>query len=238
MTKYTLHLDSRHRLSSTEIYQARFALVASVSNVHSVTVKNFQTANTIANVRLEVNDTVTGDDGMSGFGFSFAAGFQTAAAIVATIQANLAASFGAGTYAVLDTTTNEIVWTLPVGATINRSSSAGQILGLGKGTGTLSGNFRTRLFLAPMNIAFACPQLQHTLSLHTTPANQNAFLTVPVNCGYLEMLYYEPLNKERLEYGSSGIVLSTLDFEAFDPVSGLPLTEMSHWAMELEIECN
>ena len=230
MPFYNLHIDSRNRLAPSSLSAPSFALSNSVSGVKEVRVKNVQFAHTIYNIASNNNVLSTSVGNVI-----LAPQFYTAAAFTTALNAAFVTAFGPGTYVVFVAATNTLNWTLGW-PTVSGVSSMSNVLGLSNASTAHTGTFTTTLFLAsPLNVSFACPQLQSRRNLYTTNSSRSEpFITVPVNVGFLSVLYYEPWRGRVIDF-DQGFALSTLDFTLFDTASGRVLDEISHWAMELEL---
>jgi hypothetical protein len=239
MPTYRLHLDSRARDAFSEPSEPCFSLSKTICNVKTVTVKNAQLANTIYNIRENYNDKISLsiDNGSSYATHTYMQqGFYGASAYVTGLDTFLSAITGSSCVS-LNAATNQLTWTLPANVSIDGlGSSTSHVLGIDDRV--LSGSNTSTLFLAgPMSISFVCPQLQATYNVFTNAHKMNIthpFLTVPIVNGFGNMEVYSPFSPFVIECG--GQTLSTLDIRVVDTVSGMSITELSHWSMELEVE--
>lgn len=200
--------------------------------------KNVSWAHTVSNVRSENNvlftnaGTVTVDQG-----------FWTPQELVDELNTQLQTLFGtANTYAVFDPTNHTIAWQLGAGEQIYAShatSTMRDTIGLGHNTFTGPTTFTSRVFLAdPVSVSFVSPQLQPgDLHIQSGPRNFHPFLTAPVTGGYLDMCHYEPPVHQEIRFNTPGItVAGMLDVELVDTATGVELTEVAQWSMQIEIE--
>ena len=231
MPVYRLHIDSRFRDVHTTSSQPSFFLSNTMTNIKSMCVKHVQVANSIYNIRSGFNDqlVVSVDGGASFATYTFiSSGFYSATQMVTKLQAFWQGLIGADGVTLSGFS---LSWSLPANVEIDElTSSARHMLGL-------NGTTHTTVFLAsPISVAFVSAQLQSTSNVFTSDhlmSRLHPFVTVPLVGGFGTMEYWEPHTQLQIDFGN--LVLSTLDLRACDTASGMILTELSDWSMELEI---
>ncbi len=240
-TAYYLHLDSRARRADSTVYDARFDLPRPLQNVRRLRVKSVQFVNTFYNLNESNNVLAT------------SAGFVTVtpqqwggSELVAEINLQLNLLYGTSgvVYVSLDQTTNVLSWTLGSVVTIDATNSTmRQVLGLDAKSYTGPAVFTSQLYLAlPQYVAFSSSQLFSSLDNifpgHGTNDQFQPVCTIPVEVGYLSTQTYQPSYERQQTLsgpGSLGTTISTIDIQVRDPYTRRPITELSHWALILEI---
>ena len=230
-----LHIDSRHRRQGTSHYNAEFNLTRPLRGVRRARVKSIQFVNTFFNITAENNNLST-----SGGVVTIAVKYYTGTEYVNALNSALVAAFGSGTYATLDSMTNEVDWTLGSN-TVSGKSTMAEMLGLQNDVSALTGSFSTTLHLArPQYLSWSCSQIQSTGSVHTGDAKDGLqpVAIVPVCAAFLSAQTYAPTVERELvlDSGKNGRTISQLTFRVQDPSSGRDITELSSWAAVIEFK--
>jgi hypothetical protein len=235
---FRILLDSRNRNDHTTVAAPSFSLTKTITNVRSVRVKNIMLSNSIYNVRDGMNDSlrISIDGGTSYSTVAYAQpGFYTAIDYITNLNTFLKTVSGSSSDCViLNSSNNQLIWSLPIGVVIDGLYSKSKHI-LGLADIMVYEAFTSSLFLAvPMSVSFVCGTLQSTQIVFAgKPLPGMPFVTMPLKSGFMEMDSYEPSSLFTIPM--KGQTMSTLDFRVVDTASGLLLSELLCWSMELEI---
>ena len=185
---------------------------------------NFQYANQLYNV-------MTGSNMLSISGVVAATSnpeFWTATAYVTDLNTQLQTYYATGSTVVsLNTSTNQLTWTLPSGVVDPLNlSTMNRVLGL---LGGETGSFTSTLFLVgPLQLAINSQQL-NSYSYNSFPSTARICGVIPVNVGYLEVGYFEPFRDWELRF-EPRINFNLLNITITDNRTGLLAQGMGEWS--------
>ena len=239
MTKrYNVMLDSRNRQRLSTSYDAKFILNTTI-HARKAYIKSFAMVNLLDNVRRgsnEISVNVLGETQRANVpnGFYNPQQFTTVVNDLFRTLLNDASS----EYVIYDSVTNRLIFSLPTGITLDSSrSSISSTLGLDLNT-TYSGTFSGILDLSsPHYIAVVSNKLRGRVdAIYSTQDTSVVFDTgaifqVPVTTGRSDIIYYHPENPEWLEI--TGPCVSAIDLKFIDPVTNLPMYDLTSYAIEL-----
>jgi hypothetical protein len=192
-----LLINSRDRTAGTSVENATFVLDRPINDFSCVRVNYIQLYNTFHNVTNVNNEFLfLNAPGMNQLLYirSIPVGHYTAASLTSVIDGILKAVDGSLS-AVLDTTSNQITWTLGTYSLRQDGFSSDRLLGirdLTVRTGTFTSTPNTTF---PQAVQFFSPEIQGTDSSFYTNRNtvhMHPFLTIPLFSSFGTSNYYQP----------------------------------------------
>jgi hypothetical protein len=225
MPQFRLFIDSNLREPNSTAANARFNLSRDIIGVKTVQVVKCQLANHIHNIGLDQTISVQTDGVMTNV--QLIPGFYTPITFVEHLNVQLLST--GITVELLEG--GMLNWTVPVGASIEASTSSS----CGFTRVYTTGTFITRYWLGnPSCVAFEIPELNHVYSVFagtSTGITCNPTVIMPLTNGYGFMEQYQPSTPYHIQCDKTN--LHCLSVRVCDPSTGLTLDSVYQWSMEL-----